>query len=94
MRTTKGEVEVRRWAFNVEPEEGDLTQAPAADLLARLDPVRVNYHAADSYQQDEVASTGYNLSMMLLGGLVVLLVGEQLLAYSASYHVTPGAKGP
>jgi hypothetical protein len=90
LRTTKGDVEVRRWAFNVDPNEGDLTQTPSADLLARLDPVKVNYHAADSYQQDEVASTGYNLSMLLLGGLVVLLIGEQLLAYSASYHV-PGA---
>lgn len=93
VRTTKGEVEVRRWAFNVDPEEGDLTPMPSADLLARLEPVTVNYHAADSYQQDDVASTGYNLSMLLLGGLVVLLVGEQLLAYSASYHLPRGAAG-
>jgi hypothetical protein len=93
-RTTKGDIEVRRWAFNVDPEEGDLTQVPSADLLARLDPVKVNYHAADSYQQDEVASSGYNLSMLLLGGLVLLLVGEQLLAYSASYHVSPGVSRP
>jgi hypothetical protein len=38
-----------------------------------------------------VARTGYNLSTMLLFGLVLLLVGEQVLAYSASYHVPPGA---
>jgi hypothetical protein len=86
-KTTKGENDVRRWAFNVDPAEGDLAPVSEEDLRTRLDPVKVNYHVADQYQQDEVASTGYNLSMLLMGGLVLLLVGEQLLAYSASYHV-------
>jgi hypothetical protein len=27
---------------------------------------------------------------MILFGLILLLIGEQVLAYSASYHVTPG----
>jgi hypothetical protein len=89
-KTTKGETEVRRWALNVDPDEGDLTQTPSADLITRLDPVKVNYHLADQYQQDEIAATGYNLSTLIMFGLVALLVGEQLLAYSASYHVTPG----
>ena len=53
--------------------------------------MKVDYHQADQYHQDEVASSGYNLSTLLLCGLVLLLVGEQVLAYSASYHVTPGA---
>jgi hypothetical protein len=90
-KTTKGEIDLRRWAFNVDPDEGDLTPIASADLLTRLDPVKVNYHLADQYHQDEVASSGYNLSTLLLCGLVLLLVGEQVLAYSASYHVTPGA---
>ena len=89
-RTAKGDVDLRRWAFNVDPDEGDLTGLPSPDLLARLDPVKVNYHAADQYEQEEIASTGYNLSYLLMGLLVALLIGEQLLAYSASYHVTPG----
>jgi hypothetical protein len=89
-KTTKGEIDLRRWAFNVDPDEGDLAQIGAADLLTRLDPVKVNFHQADLYQQDEVASSGYNLSTLLLCGLILLLVGEQALAYSASYHVVPG----
>jgi len=89
--TTKGEIDLRRFAFNVDPDEGDLTPVPAADLTTRLDPVKVNYHFADQYEQEEVASSGYNLSMLLLMGLIALLVGEQALAYSASYHVVPGA---
>ena len=89
--SVKGEVDLRRWAFNVDPDEGNLTGLAPADLLARLDPVKVNYHAADQYEQEEVASTGYNLSFVLMWLLIGLLVGEQLLAYSASYHVAPGA---
>jgi hypothetical protein len=38
-----------------------------------------------------VAQTGYNLSTVILFGLILLLIGEQVLAYSASYHVLPGA---
>ena len=89
--STKGEIDLRRWAFNVDPDEGDLTGLESAELLGKLDPVKVSYHQADQYEQEEIASTGYNLSYLLMGVLVLLLVGEQLLAYSASYHVTPGA---
>lgn len=88
--TTKGEIDLKRWALNVEPDEGDLTQMQPADLVQKLDPVKINYHLADQYQQDEVASTGYNLSSLILFGLILLLIGEQVLAYSASYHVVPG----
>jgi hypothetical protein len=88
-KTTKGEIDLRRWAFNVEPDEGDLTAVASADLLERLHPVKVDYHQADQYHQDEIASTGYNLSTLLLGSLVLLLIGEQVLAYSASYHPAP-----
>jgi len=90
-KTTKGETEIRRWAVNVDPEEGNLATVGSADLLARLDPVKLKFHEAGQYQQDDVAQTGYNLSTMLLFGLVALLIGEQILAYTASYHVTPGA---
>ena len=89
--SNKGDIDLRRWAFNVDPDEGDLTAVSAADLTTNLDPVKVNYHLADQYQQEDVASTGYNLSTLILFGLILLLIGEQVLAYSASYHVQPGA---
>jgi hypothetical protein len=88
--TTKGEIDLKRWALNVDPDEGDLTPVASTDLVARLDPVKVNYHLADQYQQEDIVSTGYNLSTMILFGLIMLLIGEQVLAYSASYHVSPG----
>lgn len=85
---TNGDIDVRRWAFNVDPAEGDLTTVSAQDLLARLDPVKVSFHQADQYQQEEVTASGYNLSYILLAALVALMLFEQLLAYSASYHPT------
>jgi Aerotolerance regulator N-terminal len=89
--STKGEIDLRRWAFNVDPDEGDLTGLESTELLGKLDPVKVAYHQADQYEQEEISSTGYNLSYVIMAVLVLLLIGEQLLAYSASYHVTPGA---
>lgn len=89
--TTKGEIDLRRWALNVETEEGNLAPVSSQDLLARLDPVKVTWHQAESYEQQDLSSSGYNLSQILMIGLICLLVGEQLLAYSASYHPVPGA---
>jgi hypothetical protein len=88
--TTRGEIDLRRWAFNVQPEEGDLTRVSSTDLLTKLDPLKVSYHEADQFQQEEGSASGYNLSHIVMGLLVCLLVGEQLLAYSASYHPATG----
>lgn len=93
-RTTKGEIaepDIRRWALNVDPDEGDLTPVDSKELLTRLDPVKVTWHQAESYEQQDLSSSGYNLSQVLMIFLICLLVGEQLLAYSTSYHPIPGA---
>ncbi len=93
-RTTKGEIaetDLRRWALNVEPEEGDLGLVDSKELLIKLDPVKVSWHQAESYEQQDLSSSGYNLSQMLMILLVCLLIGEQVLAYSTSYHPLPGA---
>ena len=90
-KTTKGETDLRRWAFNVDPDEGDLTPIGSADLLTRLDPVKVNYHLADQYHQDEVATSGYNLSTRRFCAASSCCSSASRFAYSASYHVVPGA---
>ncbi|MFN0016888.1 MAG: BatA domain-containing protein [Pirellulaceae bacterium] len=93
-RTTKGDIseaDIRRWALNVDPDEGDLSPVDSKDLLAKLDPVKVTWHQAESYEQQDLSSSGYNLSQLLMILLICLLVGEQLLAYSTSYHPLPGA---
>ncbi|HZL89405.1 MAG TPA: BatA domain-containing protein [Pirellulaceae bacterium] len=89
--TTKGDIDLRRWALNPDPTEGDLTTIPSQELLTRLEPVKVNFHQADQYHQEEAVASGYNLSQLVMIALVCLLIGEQFLAYSASYHPQPGA---
>ena len=93
-RTTTGEIaepDIRRWAMNVDPEEGDLAAIDSKELLTKLDPVKVTWHQAESYEQQDLSSSGYNLSQVLMIVLICLLVGEQMLAYSTSYHPIPGA---
>jgi hypothetical protein len=86
----QGDVDLRRWALNVDPAEGDLTTVPSQDLLSKLEPVKVTFHQADQYQQEEAVASGYNLSQLVMIALVCLLLGEQALAYSASYHPHSG----
>ena len=93
-RTTKGEIaesDIRRWALNVDPDEGNLAPVDSKELLTKLDPVKVTWHQAESYEQQDLSSSGYNLSQVLMIVLICLLIGEQLLAYSTSYHPIPGA---
>lgn len=90
LQNTKGETEVRRWALNVLPEEGDLSVVDTTELLAKLEPVRVRFQRAEDFQQSDAASPGYNVSQWLMFALVGLLIGEQALAYSASYHIGRG----
>ena len=88
--TTKGEIDLRRWALNVEPSEGDLTPLAERELRERLDPVKFSYHQADGYQQEDLGLGGYNLSTAILIALVLLLMAEQAFAYASSYHVAKG----
>ena len=59
-------------------------------LAARLEGVRYDYRRAGDFQFAPHELAGSNLSDWLLYLLVFGLIGEQLLAYSASYH--PPAK--
>jgi hypothetical protein len=81
-----GVEEVRRVAINVEPEEGDLKTIEGSRLASRLEGVAYKFEQAAMFQYstDEVAGT--NLSESLFYLLLLLLIGEQILAWSASYH--------
>jgi len=84
---TTGKSEVRQLAVNVDPSEGDLKALFGPDLAARLSPaVKYDFEQAASFQSDLGEAGGRNLSELLLYLLIVLLIAEQLLAWSASYH--------
>jgi hypothetical protein len=90
LATIDNNSESRHYAFNVEPDEGDLAVTSRDHLTDRLQKVRFNFRQADDFQVTPRELAGANLSDWILYALIAILVGEQLLAYSASYH--PKAK--
>jgi hypothetical protein len=84
-----GKPETRSYAFNVDPTEGNLAALGAEQLAPRLEGVKYQYDQAAAFQSATSEFGGYNLSEAILCGLVVLLLAEQILAWSASYHVGP-----
>jgi hypothetical protein len=85
-----GQEEVVRRALNVDTAEGDLKTVSGADLATRLEGVVYEYHPAALFQYETHDTAGYNMGEPLLYLLILLLLGEQVLAWSASYH--PSAK--
>jgi hypothetical protein len=78
--------EIRRYAMNVDPTEGDLAIVTGEQLAPRLEGVKYRYDQAAVFQAATSDETGSNLGEVILYGLILLLIGEQILAYSASYH--------
>jgi hypothetical protein len=76
--------------LNPDPSEGDLSLAPSRELLAWLEPLAIKYRGADEYAYDLFEQAGYNRSFLVMCLLIAMLLGEQLLAYSASYHPARG----
>lgn len=81
-----GATEVHRFAYNVDPEEGNLKIVTGAELESRLAGVKYHFHpVADAFFDiDDAEQAGMSRAILYL--LVALLVGEQLLAYAISYH--------
>jgi hypothetical protein len=86
LRRTDGTPEVRRFALNVDADEGDLRTMTGAQLAARLEGLRFQYEQAADFHYSGRELAGIDLSPALLYALVVLLLAEQVLAWSASYH--------
>ncbi|MEE8451182.1 MAG: BatA domain-containing protein [Thermoguttaceae bacterium] len=83
---TDGTIDVRRYAVNVDAAEGDLAALSGTELAPRLDGVKYHYQQAATFQYAVSELAGYNVSRWLLYALILLLVGEQVFAWSAGYH--------
>jgi hypothetical protein len=79
-------VETRRYAMNVDPAEGNLAACDGGQLAKRLKDVKYQYEQAATFQSSSSELAGYNLGEAILYTLVLLLIGEQILAWSATYH--------
>ncbi len=85
-RQQDGVEQTRLIAVNVDPAEGELTTVGREQLDRLLVGVPFTMERAESMQEDRESLAGSSLTTPLLYLLVVLLLLEQLVSYSASYH--------
>jgi len=90
LTTNDQQQETRLFALNVAADEGDLAVVDSQHLASRLPEVKYDFRSAADFQVTSHELAGSNLSDWLLYLLIGVLVGEQLLAYSASYHPKTG----
>jgi hypothetical protein len=83
---TSGEIESRHYAVNVDASEGDLKTVDGPKLAKGLEGVKFQFDQAAAFQLASGEAAGSNLAQAILFAVVALLIGEQLLAWSASYH--------
>jgi hypothetical protein len=83
---TDNSADIRRYAYNVVPGEGDLAVIDQPQLAERLKGLKYQFDRAAAFQSAQSESSGDSLRETILYALVLLLIGEQLLAYSATYH--------
>ena len=72
--------------MNVEPAEGDLSALDSGQLATELPDVDFDFHLSGEFVASDESLPGTNLGPYLLYLLIVFLVCEQLVAYSAGYH--------
>ncbi len=81
-----GQIDAERYAVNVDPTEGALARLDGPQLAERLTGLKYRYQQAADLVYDSDRLAGPNLGKYFLLLLVALLLAEQVLAYSASYH--------
>jgi len=85
--TLQGNPSVKNFARNVPSIEGELKKISSADLLLGLQGLPVKYRVADSVMSNSALAGLTNRQTFLLVLLVGLLMLEQFLAWSASFHL-------
>jgi hypothetical protein len=78
--------ESRRFAFNVDTSESDLAVMEPQILLKQYEAASPKISRWDQFSSEIQKNTVSSLSKLLLVILILILIGEQILAYSASYH--------
>lgn len=85
-RQADGVEQTRLIAVNVEPAEGEMTTVSRDQLDRLLVGVPFTLERAESMQENRESLAGASLTTPLLYLLVCLLLLEQVVSYSASYH--------
>ncbi|MCA9125798.1 MAG: BatA domain-containing protein [Planctomycetales bacterium] len=86
MTTSQGKQIVRNAARNVVATEGNLERVTRNEFDQRFEGLPVEYRTADAVSGSGMNTLDASHSTLMMLLLAALLVAEQLLAYSASYH--------
>ena len=70
--------------------DGGSVITPVAEVQ-KLAPLDVKFVSSSVWSEENRTAGSSTLTLLLLGLLGIVLAGEQLLAYLASYHVKPDA---
>ena len=89
--TIQGERIVKNFARNTPPVEGETDKIALIDLNRSLSGVKFTYKFSDSLGSNSALAGFANRNMLLMALLLSLLLFEQWLAWSASYHL-PGKR--
>ena len=87
-----GVYSVERQAVNIDPVESDLSLATPQAIAESLPTKQLQLLSTADLADATAAPQSFSLAQALLIGLLILLVVEQLLSYSASYHTTPSVR--
>ena len=90
---TDGKGDVRRFALNVDPNEGDNQLESDSKLRDNIENEKIEIRGAGDTDYAAGIGDQTNFDWILAAFLAMFLVVEQLLAYSASYHPARGAVG-
>lgn len=88
--TLEGQPKQQRFVVNVPTAESDLALLQPQELAEQLDGLDLEIHSSEELEYESTTQDGFSWSLLLAGLLVVLLLSEQVLAYSASYHPKGG----
>jgi hypothetical protein len=91
LTTVKDIDELRKTSVNVEPSEGNLKRFASEELNTTLSGVPYDVTAVSEFDANADDKMGKNLQDIVLILLILMLLVEQILAWSCSYH--PPAKG-
>lgn len=85
--TTQGQRSVKNFARNTPPLEGELDKINLIDLNRNLNGVKFTYKSSESLGNSTTLAGFANRNILLMALLLGLLLFEQWLAWSASYHL-------
>ena len=91
---TDGSGQVLPLASVIRVGEGELERADSAAIQQQLLPLQITFMKSSAWSDDNQATGSSTLTMILLALLGLILAAEQMLAYWASYHASPGTTEP